>query len=107
MDVGVDTSTAAGQLVANVMASVAERERRVIGERTAAALRVKREQGVVLGRPREMSERAVERIHELQRVGMNNSDIARQLNAENLPTATGRGRWHPPGVARALTWARA
>lgn len=107
MDVGVDTSTAAGQLVANVMASVAEWERRVIGERTSAALRVKREQGVVVGRPREMCERTVERIQELREVGMNHSEIARQLNEENVPTATGSGQWHPPGVARALTWVRA
>ena len=38
IDLGVDTSTPTGELVANVMMSVAQRERRVIGERTSAAM---------------------------------------------------------------------
>ena len=59
-----------------------------------------------LGRPRKMSEETVERIRELERLGMSASDIAHELNAEGVPTATGRGRWHPPGVARALSWVR-
>jgi DNA invertase Pin-like site-specific DNA recombinase len=107
LDLGVDTSTPSGEMMASVLATFAQFERRLIGQRTRDALAVKREQGVVLGRPREMCERTVERIQELREVGMSNSEIARQLNAENVPTATGRGRWHPPGVARALSWVRA
>lgn len=38
-DLGVDTTTPAGELVANVMAAVAHWERRAIGERTKAAVR--------------------------------------------------------------------
>ena len=45
-------TTPAGGLVANVMASVAEWERRVIGERTADALAARRAAGVTLGRSR-------------------------------------------------------
>jgi len=67
---------------------------------------VKRAQGVQLDRPRAMSVDTVERIHELRRLGMSVSDIAHELNAMGIPTATGRGRWHSPGVKRALAWVR-
>jgi DNA invertase Pin-like site-specific DNA recombinase len=41
LDFGLDTSTAAGELVANVLMSVARWERRVIAERISAAMRAK------------------------------------------------------------------
>jgi site-specific DNA recombinase len=41
----VDTSTASGRLVLNVLASVGQWEREAIGERTKAALKSKRERG--------------------------------------------------------------
>jgi len=49
LDVGIDMTTPVGGLIANVMASVAEWERRVIGQRTAAALAARRAAGVRLG----------------------------------------------------------
>lgn len=51
LDLGVDTSTPAGEMMASVLASFAQYERRLIGQRTRDALAVKREQGVRLGRP--------------------------------------------------------
>lgn len=103
LDLGIDTTTATGGLIANVMASVAEWERRVIGERTASALAARRVAGVRLGRPREMSDDAVRRIRELHDKGHRNAQIARILNAEAIPTPRG-GRWHSPGVKRVLCW---
>ena len=103
LDVGIDMTTPAGGLIANVMASVAEWERRVIGERTVAALAARRAAGVQLGRPREMSPEAVERIRELHRDGARVAEIARVLNAEGVATPRG-GRWHSPGVKRAIGW---
>jgi len=47
LDQALDTSTANGRLVANVLASVAQWEREMIGERTRAALAVRRQQGWV------------------------------------------------------------
>ena len=105
LDLGLDMTTPAGGLVANVMASVAEWERKVIGERTKAALEVKRAQGVRLGRPREISEETIERIQELYEAGLSVAAIARRLDDENVPTPRG-GRWHSPGVKRALSWVR-
>ena len=45
VDTDVDSTTPAGRLVVTMMAGVAEWERRVIGERTKAALAVKKAQG--------------------------------------------------------------
>jgi DNA invertase Pin-like site-specific DNA recombinase len=42
LDLGLDLSTPQGELVANVIAPVAQWERRIIGERTREALAVKK-----------------------------------------------------------------
>jgi DNA invertase Pin-like site-specific DNA recombinase len=101
LDLQLDTSSPSGALVANVMASVSEWERRVIGARTRDALAVRREQGVRLGRPREIPPAVVDRIHELHRSGYRVSDITRKLNAEGTRTPRGRP-WYPNAVARAI-----
>ena len=82
LDLGVDLSTPAGEFLASVMASAAQWERRIIGQRTRDALAVKRAQGLRLGRPREMSTDAIKRIHELRESGLTVAAIARQLDAE-------------------------
>jgi DNA invertase Pin-like site-specific DNA recombinase len=103
LDLGVDTSTPAGEMMASVLATFAQFERRLIGQRTKDALAVKRAQGVQLGRPREQSEEAIDRIRELRASGMRPSQIARQLNEQGIGTPRG-GRWHSPGVTRVLSW---
>ena len=51
LDLGVDTTTPQGEMMASVLAVFAQFERRLIGQRTRDALAVKRAQGVRLGRP--------------------------------------------------------
>src|SRR5262249_16065086 len=51
LDLGIDLSTPSGEFLASVMASAAQWERRIIGQRTKEALQVKKAQGVRLGRP--------------------------------------------------------
>jgi DNA invertase Pin-like site-specific DNA recombinase len=52
LDSAVDTTTPAGEAMANVLATFAQFERRLIGQRTREALAAKRAQGVKLGRLR-------------------------------------------------------
>ena len=101
LDLGVDTSTPQGELMASVLATFAQFERRLIGQRTKAALEVKRAQGVKLGRPRSIPQTSVDRILELRRAGLTYRAIADRLNDEDI--RTGRpGAWHGPTVYRAL-----
>ena len=92
LDLGVDTTTATGAAMAGVGAVFAELERRLIGERTRAALAAKKEQGSKLGRPRRLPAEVAERIRIERGAGRSFSEIARELDAEGVPTAQG-GRW--------------
>src|SRR5439155_5621071 len=82
LDLGVDTSTPSGEMMANVMASFAQFERRLIGQRTKDALAVKRGQGVRLGRPRLIPDSVVARIVAERGEGRSLAAIADTLNSE-------------------------
>src|SRR4029453_10148040 len=62
LDCAVDTTTPAGEAMANVLATFAQFERRLIGQRTKEALAEKRKQGVRLGRPRQLPAKILRRI---------------------------------------------
>jgi DNA invertase Pin-like site-specific DNA recombinase len=85
--------------VANVLMSVAEWEREIIGQRTADALAVKRQQGVTLGRPLALDDRVVERILRERERGRTLTAIAAGLNEDRVPTAHGGRCWYPGTVA--------
>jgi len=111
----IDTRTAAGRLVLNVLGSVSQWEREAIGERTAAALAHKAANGervgaVPIGKaladdgvhlvPDPAEARAVALISELRADGLSIRKISAELNARGVP-ARGK-RWHPTTVVRLL-----
>jgi len=98
IDLGVDTSTPTGELVANVMMSVAQWERRVIGERTSAAMQAAKRQGRHMGRVSVLPPSTGERLLAL-RAKCTLDATAAQLNAEGLATATG-GAWTANAVSK-------
>lgn len=102
VDLGADTMTPPGELVANVTASTSQYERRMIGQRTREALAAKRAQGVRLGRPREVQEATVTRIRQLRRRRLTATAIARQLEAEGVLAPRGGTHWHVATVARVI-----
>jgi DNA invertase Pin-like site-specific DNA recombinase len=102
LDLGVDTSTSTGRLVAHVLASVAEWERDAISQRTRDALAAKKAAGVRLGRERMTDAATVSRIQRLARRGHSPAHIARTLDAAAVPTPNGGQRWYPSTVARLL-----
>lgn len=101
----VDTRTAAGRLVLNILTSVSEWEREAIGERTRVALQYKKAQGVRLGAPALGATPAeietLRHIVQLRAEGMTLQQIAAHLNTDEWKTKRG-GRWHPMTVSNAL-----
>jgi DNA invertase Pin-like site-specific DNA recombinase len=98
IDLGLDLSTPQGELVGNVIASVAQWERRIIGQRTKEALVMKRTQGVRLGRPPALTAAVVERIREERSEGRTLAAIADALNTQKVATGHGGLRWYPATV---------
>jgi DNA invertase Pin-like site-specific DNA recombinase len=102
LDLAIDTSTPSGALMANVMASFAEFERQLIGQRTSAALQQKKAAGARLGRPRVLDRAITRRIVEERAAGGTLTGIADRLNSEGVPTARGGRCWFPATVAAVL-----
>jgi DNA invertase Pin-like site-specific DNA recombinase len=98
LDLGVDTSTPSGEMMASVLATFSQFERRLIGQRTKDALAVRRAQGVTLGRPTSVHEGTVTLIKEMRSGGSTYRSIADLLNEREVPTAQGGRRWHPATV---------
>ena len=98
LDLGVDTGTPTGELVASVMAAVSQWERRAIGQRTKEALEAKREQGVALGRPAVLDKAVVQRILAARTQEKGWTAIAAALNDDTVPTAHGGAKWYPSTV---------
>ena len=103
LDLGVDTSTPAGEMMANVLATFAQFERRMIGQRTKDALAQKKAAGVRLGRPRSLPDEVVRRIERSRAEGLTLQAIADMLNTEGVGTAQGGSLWRPSSVRAVLT----
>jgi DNA invertase Pin-like site-specific DNA recombinase len=117
----IDTRSAAGRLVLNVLASVAQWEREATGERTRDALAHLKASGVRLGgssigwergdeldaqgrrvvRESEADVAAIERMLALRAEGLTLRAIAERLTAEGYPTKRG-GKWAAETVRRVL-----
>ena len=89
LDQAIDTTTPAGRLLFNVLASIAEFERDLIRDRVLAGMRRARAQGRRLGRPR-VHRVDLDEARALLASGLGLRAIARQLGV------------HPSAVARAV-----
>lgn len=100
LDLGVDTTTPAGEFMANIIASVAQMERRLISQRTKDALAVKIARGEPVGKPAERGVTAY--IRHARADGMSLQTIADYLNLMRSPTAHGGKQWHKSTVRSVL-----
>lgn len=98
-----DTTTPAGEAMANVLATFAQFERRLIGQRTKEALAEKRRQGVQLGRPSTISANVAARIRRERKKGKTLAEIAEGLNADGVPTPRGGKFWRPSSFDAVLS----
>ena len=113
----------ANEMVVGIMAVVAQAERKMISQRTKAALAQAKERGTVLGgyrgytptdadrrkalttRQAKATERDTDllsKVEELRGAGITSlKGIADALNGRGIPASRG-GKWHPNGVRRLL-----
>lgn len=101
-EMGIDTRTPMGKAMAHMAVVFAELERDFIKSRTREALAVRRDQGITLGRPRTTPEDVVARVLREHKAGKSKYAIARDLNADAVPTAQGGRLWAPATIAALL-----
>jgi DNA invertase Pin-like site-specific DNA recombinase len=82
---GIDTTTAMGTLVLHLMGAIAQFERDLTRERTAAGMRAARQRGVKLGAKPKLNDRQRERIKWL----LETSDMSVKEIAKSLKVSTG------------------
>lgn len=114
----IDTTTAGGRMVMNLLTTVAQWEREVIAERTALVLAHKRDAGEAYSpyapfgfrrigdkfEPVAEELAAVKRAIDMRRRGSSLREIARWLEAKGFRTPQkGRVRWHAASVKAMLT----
>ena len=101
LDVGLDSTTPAGELVAAALAMAARFEYRRISERQLDKHAQLRRQGRPRGRAA-VSSTVADRILGLRREGSTLEEIAALLNWEGVPTARGGTQWWASSVRSAL-----
>lgn len=115
----IDTTTAAGKMVFRMLAVLAEFERDLTSERTAAAMALKRSNGQRVGTvpygfdlaedgrtlvPNEAEQAVIAGIQTMRAGGMTMPKIAAALTERGVPTKTGRSVWWThQAVARILS----
>jgi DNA invertase Pin-like site-specific DNA recombinase len=122
----MDTGSAAGRMILNIVTSVAQWEREAIAERTSAVLQYKKSHGQVfnhapygwraVGKPRPHKKMAgmklepipaeqavIRRIRRMRNGGKTTlRAIAERLNQDHVPTKIKGGKWYASTVANAL-----
>ncbi len=102
LDPAVDTTTEAGELMANVMAAFGKFERHLVRARTREALAAAQARGVHVGRPYSIDLATVEFIEALRDEGLTYREIAAELDERRIPTSRGGERWYPSVVGKVL-----
>lgn len=101
----VDTATPAGEMFLTMVAGFAQFESRMISERVKRQHQARRDRGevwgVTSGSKTPLPATSAKRVFELRANELSMDKIAKQLNAEGVPTAQG-AKWHTATVQRVL-----
>ena len=112
MDFDFDTTTANGRLIARILASVAEWESEVNGERVREGMAEARASKQASGEPvtwgfkRQTPDQVVGRIVRARNRGDSFNTIAKRLDKQGTPPPGGGQRWYPSTVARVYSAAQ-
>ncbi len=103
----IDTRTATGRMILNVLTSVAQWEREACSERTKAALSHLKSQGKTLGQKplTALVPDSVQKIQQLYATGLySKRRLCKEANRLQIPTARGNNaKWHPTSIDAALS----
>jgi DNA invertase Pin-like site-specific DNA recombinase len=107
-DPDLDTSSANGRLLAQIMAVVAEWEREQISSRTLDAASVRRSKGLRMGREgvRDKAPKLAQRIQRQRDKGSTWQAIADSLNTDKVATIRGGTKWRVSSVQSAAGYVR-
>jgi DNA invertase Pin-like site-specific DNA recombinase len=107
LDLDLDTSTAAGRRIADVLIALGEWDHDRIARSTKTRLAEAKANGRPTGRP-SISDRPELREHiaGLRAAGMTLQAIADRLNDEGVPTLRGGAKWRPSSVQAATGYQR-
>ena len=98
LDLGIDTTTPAGRVQAQVIAAFAEYERRLISQRTKEAMKAAKERVVHCGVTSKIPQEIVERIVNERLSGTTWMGICDGLDADGIPTAREAEFWQVGSV---------
>ena len=102
LDCAVDTTTPAGEAMANVLATFAQFERRLIGQRTREATGREAQAGREVRPAAVAPGRCTCAIASERKAGRSLAAIAAGLNADGVATAQGGRQWWPSTVRSSL-----
>lgn len=105
LDLGIDMTTPAGELMANVFAAFSQFERRLIGVRTKEGMAAKKAAGTFkapVGRPSGVSADTLGQMILLRSLDWGYAYIARFLNANGYPTPQSAPTWSRATVRAVL-----
>lgn len=97
----VNPATATGEFMLNILASINQWERKMIGERTRDAMQHLKATGQVYSRPVCTDAQLIAWMQGQRAAGHSYRDIASTLTAEGVPSIRG-GQWAAPTVMRIL-----
>jgi DNA invertase Pin-like site-specific DNA recombinase len=107
---GADSSTSTGRMMIGILASLAEYERELINERSAAAREAARERGRQVGRPTALTDDQVRQVRALHAGGESVPDLVRSYRVsratiyrvlgQDVAVSTGTNPGRPTGTAR-------
>jgi len=98
----IDLTDPAGEFTANVLASAAQYERRLISVRTREGMAQRKSEGVTFGREVQQDFLPTyRRVLDMHKAGTSMNRIALTLTAEGVPTARG-GKWSAATIKRIL-----
>jgi site-specific DNA recombinase len=95
----IDTRTAAGRMVLNILATVSQWEREIISERTSEAMQYRKTQGLPYCKAVFTDAAVLARMHELRAAGCSYQGIAEALNTAGIRPLLGV-QWYPNVVRR-------